>query len=62
MKIGFSPAIAYCLVIILLLNITNCLQRNQTSKRLNIASPTLDEYLYIDQDLDKEETNDCKVF
>lgn len=62
MKIGSSPATAYYLVAVLLSNITNCLRGNQTSKRLNVAPPTLDEYLYMDQDLDEEESDDNEVF
>ena len=62
MKIGSSPATAYYLVAVLLSNITNCLRGNQTSKRLNVAPPILDEYLYMDQDLDKEKTDDSEVF
>lgn len=62
MKIGFFPTTTYYLVAVLLSNITNCLQGNQTSKWFNTAPPTLNEYLHMDQDLDKEESNNNKVF
>ena len=62
MKICFSLAAAHYLVAVLLSNITNCLQGNQTSKQLNIAPSILDEYLHMDHDLDKEESNDNEDF
>lgn len=53
-EIGYSPAMAYYLVAI---NI-NYLQENQTLKRVNVALPTLGEYLHIDENLEEDENDD----
>lgn len=53
MKIGASSATAYYVITVLMSNITNCLQGNQTSKKLQYVSSTLEKYLRIEVDEDK---------
>ena len=58
MKIGASPAAAYYLIAILMSNITNCLQGNQTSKRLQCNPLSLEKYLHLEIDEEGEVDSD----